>query len=135
MFCEITRLNRKELRRFGLLTGTIISGLFGLVMPFILGHKLPLIPWIITVVMYGLAIFIPQSLNPIYNNWMKVAQVFAWINTRIILGLIFFFIVTPMAFIMRFFNRDSMEKKFNPSLESYRISSFIKETTSMEKPY
>ncbi|BBA79199.1 hypothetical protein RGRSB_0644 [cyanobacterium endosymbiont of Rhopalodia gibberula] len=135
MSYEIPKLNRKELRRFGLLTGTIVSGLFGLAMPLILGHKLPLAPWIFTGVMYGLATFIPQYLDPIYNNWMRVAQVLAWINTRIILGIIFFFIVTPMAFIMRLFNRDSMEKKFNPSLETYRISSYIKDTISMEKPY
>jgi hypothetical protein len=103
-------------------------------MPLIRGHKLPLTPWVITGVMYGLATFMPQSLGPIYNNWMKVAQVLAWINTRIILGLIFFFVVTPMAFVMRLFNRDQM-KKINPSLETYRISSFIKEKISMEKPY
>jgi hypothetical protein len=134
MSYKIPKLNRKELRNFGLLTGTIISGLFGLVMPLIRGHQLPLTPWMITGVMYGLATFIPQSLGPIYNNWMKVAQVLAWINTRIILGLIFFFVVTPMAFIMRLFNRDQM-KKINPSLETYRISSFIKEKIKMEKPY
>lgn len=134
MSYKIPKLNRKELRRFGLLTGTIISGLFGLVMPLILGDKLPLTPWIITGVMYGLATFIPQSLDPIYNNWMKVTQVLAWINTRIILGLIFFLIVTPMAFIMQLFNRDTM-KKINYSLETYRISSFFKEKNSMEKPY
>ena len=135
MSYEIPKLNRKELRRFGLLTGTVISGLFGLVMPLILGHKLPLTPWIITVVMYGLATFVPQSLDPIYSNWMKVTQVLAWINTRIVLGLIFFLIVTPMAFIMRLVNQDTMKKQFNPSLKTYRVLSLIKVKTSMEKPY
>ncbi len=135
MFYEIPKLNKKELRRFGLLTGTIVSGLFGLIIPLILGHKLPLIPWIITGVLYGLATFIPQSLDPIYNNWMKVAQVLAWINTRIILGLIFFLIVTPMAFIMRLVNRDIMTRKFEFHLETYRILRTIKNKNSMEKPY
>ena len=135
MSYEIPKLNRRELRRFGLLTGTIISGLFGLIMPLISGHKLPLTPWIITVLMYGLATFIPQSLEPIYSNWMKVTRVLAWINTRIILGLIFFLIVTPMAFIMQLVNRDTMKKTFDPSLNTYRVLSFIKAKTSMEKPY
>ena len=135
MLGEIPKLNKKELRYFGLLTGTIVAGLFGLVMPLILVHKLPLIPWLITGVLYGLATFLPQSLEPIYNNWMKVAQILAWINTRVILGLIFFLIVTPMAFIMRLVNRDSMKNKFDFSLETYRISSLIKDKFSMEKPY
>lgn len=135
MFDKIPKLNNKELRYFGLSTGTIIAGLFGLVMPLILGHKLPLIPWIITGMLYGLATFLPQSLEPIYNNWMKATQILAWINTRIILGLIFFLIVTPMAFIMRLINRDSMTNKFDSTLETYRISSLIKDKVSMEKPY
>ncbi|WP_267382883.1 SxtJ family membrane protein [Cyanobacterium sp. uoEpiScrs1] len=135
MFNEIPRLNRKELRHFGLLTGTIVAGLFGIVIPFISGHELPIIPWIITVVMYILAIFIPQSINPIYYNWMRISQILAWINTRIILGLIFFLIVSPMAFIMRLVNRDTMKRNFDYHLKTYRISSIFKEKTSMERPY
>lgn len=135
MFYKIPKLDKKELRHFGLLTGTIVAGLFGFVMPLILGHKLPLIPWLITGVLYGLATFLPQYLQPFYNNWMKVTQILAWINTRIILGIIFFLIVTPMAFIMRLVNRDSMTNKFDSSLETYRISSIIKDRVSMEKPY
>ena len=34
-------------------------------------------------------------LRPIYVGWMKFAFVLGWINTRLILGLFFYLILTP----------------------------------------
>ncbi|MEA5508786.1 SxtJ family membrane protein [Crocosphaera sp. UHCC 0190] len=135
MFDEIPKLDQKGLREFGLLTGTIIALLLGLVLPLLWGHSLPLIPWIIGGVLIILAIFIPKSLDPIHYGWMKVAQVLGFVNSRIILGIIFFIVVTPMGLIMRLNNRDPMTRKFEFSLETYRVSSQIKSKVSMEKPY
>ncbi len=135
MFHEITKLDTKGLREFGLLTAGIIALLFGLVLPLLWGHNLPLIPSIIAVILAILALFIPQSLGPIYQGWMRVAQVLAWVNSRLILGLIFFIIVTPMAIIMKIIKRDPLNRKFKFRLETYRVSSQIKNKISMEKPY
>ena len=135
MFYEIPTLDKKGLREFGLLTGGIIALLFGLILPLLWGHSLPLIPWIIAGVLGSLALLIPQSLAPIYQGWMRVAQVLAWVNSRIILGIIFFIIVTPMGLIMKIMKRDPLQRKFEFRLESYRVSSQIKNKLSMEKPY
>ncbi|GBF82498.1 SxtJ family membrane protein [Aphanothece sacrum] len=135
MFEEISKLDKKGLREFGLVTGGIIAVLFGLVLPLVWGHHLPLIPWIIGGVLCSLAIFIPQSLDPIHYNWMRVGQVLGWVNNQIILGIIFFIVVTPMGLIMRLLNRDPMTSKFEFNLETYRVSSKIKSKVSMEKPY
>ena len=135
MFHEIPKLDKKGLREFGLLTAGIIALLFGLVLPLLWGHNLPLIPSIIAVILAILALFIPQSLGPIYQGWMRVAQVLAWVNSRLILGLIFFIIVTPMAIIMKIIKRDPLNRKFKFRLETYRVSSQIKNKISMEKPY
>ncbi|WP_009543765.1 SxtJ family membrane protein [Crocosphaera subtropica] len=135
MFHEIPKLDKKGLREFGLLTGGLVALLFGFILPLLWGHHLPLIPWIIAGVLASLAILIPQSLSPIYQGWMRVGQVLAWVNSRIILGLIFFLIVTPMAIIMKLIKRDPLNRKFEIRLESYRVSSQIKNKVSMEKPY
>ncbi|MGB5772986.1 MAG: SxtJ family membrane protein [Crocosphaera sp.] len=135
MFHEIPKLDKKGLKEFGLVTGVLIALLFGLILPLLWGHNLPLIPWIIAGVLGSLALFIPQSLAPIYQGWMRVAQVLAWINSRIILGIIFLLIVTPMALIMKIIKRDPMNRKLEFRLETYRISSQIKSKLSMEKPY
>ena len=135
MFNEIPKLDRKGLGDFGLLTGAIIALLFGLILPLLWGHNLPLLPWIIAVVLVSLSLLIPQCLSPIYQGWMRIAQVLAWINNRVILGIIFFLIVIPMALIMKIIKRDPLNRKFEFRLETYRVSSQIKNKVSMEKPY
>ena len=132
---ENKKLTIKELREFGLLTGGIITGLFGLILPLIRGHSLPLSPWIIAVVLAGLAIILPKSLDPIYRVWMKIGLALGWVNSRIILSIVFFIILTPMALIMKLLKRDTMIRKFDFQVETYRISSKINPSSGMEKPY
>jgi hypothetical protein len=132
---ENKKLTIKELREFGLLTGAIIAVLFGLILPLFHGHSLPIIPWLIAIILVGLAIFLPKSLDPIYRVWMKIGLYVGWLESRIVLSIVFFIILTPMAFIMKLFNRDTMARKFDFQVETYRISSKIHPSSGMEKPY
>ncbi|MGK7925049.1 MAG: SxtJ family membrane protein [Spirulina sp.] len=127
--------NKKELRQFGMLLGTMIPLLFGLILPGLWGHGLPLLPWIVGSLLWVLAIAFPIFLQPIYRVWMKIAEILAFVNSRIILGMIFFAIVTPMAFIMRLVQHDPMARKRDRQAETYRISSQKRSRDSMEKPY
>jgi len=129
------KLTIKELREFGLLTGGIIAVLFGLILPLVHSHSLPIIPWVIAIIFVGLAILLPKSLDPIYRIWMKIGFYVGWLESRIVLSIIFFIILTPMAFMMKLFNRDTMARKFDFQVETYRISSKIHPSSGMEKPY
>jgi hypothetical protein len=132
---ENKKLTIKELREFGLLTGGIIAVLFGVILPLVHGHSLPIIPWVIAIIFVGLAIFLPKSLDPIYRVWMKIGLYVGWLESRIVLSIVFFTILTPMAFIMKLFNRDTMTRKFDFHVQTYRISSKIHPSSGMEKPY
>jgi hypothetical protein len=129
------KLTIKELQEFGLLTGGIITGLFGLILPLIQGHSLPIIPWIIAITLVGLAIISPKSLDPIYRFWMKIGLYIGWLESRIVLSIVFFIILTPMALMMKLLKRDTMARTFDFQVETYRISSKIHPSTGMEKPY
>lgn len=132
---DIPQLDRKGLRNFGLLTGIIIAVLFGLLLPLLRGHGLLLVPWILGGVLGFLALITPNALAPVYRVWMRIGLILGWINSRIILGIIFFLIVTPMGFLMRLFSRDPMTREFELQLETYRVPSQIRKRESMEKPY
>jgi hypothetical protein len=43
------------------------------------------------------------------------------INTRILLGLVFFAVVTPIGLVMRLLGRDPVRRRLEPSTESYRM--------------
>jgi hypothetical protein len=44
--------------------------------------------------------------------WMKVGGVLGWINSRVILSVIYFIVLTPLAFFRRVFTKDQLESNF-----------------------
>lgn len=68
-------------------------------------------PWVlitlvsIAAVLLLLAAVAPALLRPVYRGWMRVGETLGWINTRILLTLVFFLAVTPIGLLMRLFGR------------------------------
>ena len=56
-------------------------------------------------------------LKPVYKIWMRFASVLAWINTRIVLVVLFYLVFTPVGLAMRLFKIDLLER--NKIKESY----------------
>lgn len=131
---EIPKLDKKGLRDFGLLTGVIFVALFGLLLPWLRGHGLPRWPWGVSATLWFLAILAPTLLRPVYQVWMRIGLVLGWINTRIILGIVFYGLLLPMGLIMRF-SRDPMERKLDGNEPTYRKPSTPRTRESMEKPF
>ena len=50
---------------------------------------------------------------------MKFAFVLGWINTRLILGIFFYLILTPVGLIMRLFGRDPLHRKLDRKATTY----------------
>jgi hypothetical protein len=130
----IPELDRKGLREFGLVTGTIVAGLFGLFFPWLLERPWPLWPWLIFAVLglWGLAA--PLSLRPVYRGWMRFGLLLSRITTPLIMGVVFFIVVTPMAVIRRMLGKDSLARKFDQSA-SYRVTSRKAPVKNLEKPF
>lgn len=62
-----------------------------------------------------------KFLKPLYDIWMKFAAILAWINTRLILIVMFYLVFTPIGFIMRLFGIDQLGLKMEKDRESYWI--------------
>ena len=135
MMHEIPTLNRQQLRNFGLVTGAIFVVLFSLLLPLIRGHSMAVWPWIIALPLWFVGILSPNSLKPVYTVWMHIGMVLGWINTRIILGIVYYLILFPMGIIMRLLNDDPLEQKLNHKLITYRVDSTPIKQANMEKPY
>jgi hypothetical protein len=63
----------------------------------------------------------PRSLTQLYRLWMTAGEVLGWINTRVILGAIFYLLFTPMGLYMRLRGKDPMRRTLTPEAESYRV--------------
>jgi len=68
-----------------------------------------------------LGIFFPKSLNPIYKLWMGLAFVLGWFVSRIILSLLFIFILTPISLIAKLVNKKFLDLSFKNQKDSYWI--------------
>ena len=90
MNAKIEDLDKRGYRKFGLLTGAILAVLFGLIIPYLLSHGYPKWPWIIAATLAVFALAAPMALKYPYRLWMRFGLVMNWINTRLILGLLFY---------------------------------------------
>ncbi|MGL5081512.1 MAG: SxtJ family membrane protein [Microcoleaceae cyanobacterium] len=133
---DIPKLDEKGLREFGLVTGAICAGLFGFLLPLIFRHwPPPTWPWMVGSVLVVWALIIPKTLDPVYHGWMRVGLVLGWINTRILLGVVFYAMMAPMGLIKRWFGSDAMRRKLSPNLTTYRVESQARPRESMERPF
>lgn len=131
---EIPELDRKGLREFGLVTGGIVAGLFGLFFPWLLERSIPLWPWIVFGVLGVWGLIAPLSLRPVYRGWMRFGLMLSKVTTPLIMGIVFFVVITPVALILKIVGNDPMARKFDDS-ESYRVPTKKAPTENLEKPY
>ena len=124
-----------ELRKFGFVTGAIVACLFGLILPWIFDFAWPLWPWIFAGSAWLWGLVHPDSLYIVYRYWLKFGHVAGWINTRIILGIMFYIIFFPVGAIMRLFGNDPMRRALDSSAVSYRITSEPLKKNHVESPY
>ena len=126
---------KSDLRKFGFIFGIGLILIFGLFFPWLLERPWPAWPFIAAAVFAGVALVFPAGLKPVYTAWMKFGHVAGWINTRIILGLVFFSLFLPFGLVMRLFGKDPMHRKLEDSATSYRVPSQSSPRDQMERPF
>ena len=114
-----TNIDKSKLREFGYLIGIGIPLIFGFIIPIITGHQFRIWTLIISFPFLILGIFSPNKLRIFYKGWMKLGNILGWVNSKLILGLVFFLVLQPIALIMKFFNYDPLKNKRN-NKKSYR---------------
>ena len=79
-------------------------------------------------------VFLKQELlKPLNSAWIKLGEILGKIIAPIIMALIFFFILTPLSFIIRIFGKDPLKLKISKD-NSYWIKR-EKNINSMDKQF
>jgi len=107
---------RKELRQFGLTIGVVLGLLGGWIL---YRGKLHATAFLIVGGAFLLLAFIlPVALKPLQKIWMTIAVVIGWVMTRVILIVLFYFVVTPIGVIGRLCGKQFLDKTFQPGTET-----------------
>ena len=95
--------------------GIVFSIVFLIIALFPLINNESLRIWylIISAVFLFLGLINSKILTPLNNIWFKFGLILGRIVSPVIMGVVFFLVVTPTAFIMRLVGKDLLNLKFN----------------------
>jgi hypothetical protein len=100
----------KELRRFGV----VVGGIFAVIAIFPLlfrGDKPRGWAALIAGALIMLGLAVPRALRLAYRLWMRAGHLLGWFNTRLLLGVVYFLVMTPMGMVMRLVGRDPLDRR------------------------
>ena len=123
----------KENREFGL----IVGGVFVLIAAYAYfrkGHA-NIVCLAIGLVLITAAILIPLRLTLIKTGWEKLGQFLGYINTIVLLTVVYLVVVTPMAMLNRLFGKDPLKLKTNREAKSYWETSDTKDKLEMKQQF
>ena len=109
--------DRRALKEFGILMGGV-SLITSLIVYFkhgvISGQGL-----FLTVIFLFAGFFAPLSLRLAHRLWMHLAFCLGWINTRILVTLIFYAVFVPLGLCIRLFKVDLLDLKIEKKAPTY----------------
>lgn len=103
------RLSRAEARRFGLTTGAAFLLLAGIA--WWRDHAtITAILMVPGALLAASAAVVPGLLPPVHRVWMLGAERLSRLTTPVILGFIYFVVITPIGLVLRLLGRDPLTK-------------------------
>lgn len=135
---QTAEVTKSDLRKFGFIMGVMIALMFGLLFPWIFdktSENWPIWPFIVMAVFFVLAVVLPEILRPVNHIWLKIGNVLGFINSRIILGAMFYLMIFPIGLILKVFGKDSMKRKLEDDVDTYRVLTKVREKEHLKKPF
>ena len=79
------------------------------------------------------SVFVPKMAEWINWLWMKLAQGLGWFNSRVLLSVIFYVFLLPMAIIFRMFKSNPLMLKAGKQTSFYTMRNHLYRKQDLEK--
>ena len=109
-----------QLRRFGFTVGTGLAIIGFLSWYSSYSPAIPVVLWTIAGTLSLVGMVVPRLLVPVQRVWMAFALALGWVNTRIILGVLFYAVCTPFGVVRRVFH-DPLDRQLQDGCVSYWV--------------
>lgn len=111
--------NKSSNRSFGILFFIVFLAI-GL-WPLTSNNEINLYLIIISIIFLILGILNSKILTPLNNLWIKFGELLGKIIAPIVMGVVYFIILTPISLLVRIFGKDLLGLKYSKNLNSYWI--------------
>src|SRR3972149_92800 len=114
---KLIKETKKDLRKFGLTVGTVLL----LIAAFLFYFEKPSAIYFgaIGSFLFLTGLFFPRTLKPFNKIWMGFAIILGLVMSRVILTIVFYFVLTPIAFLAKIFGKKFMILKYDKSAKTY----------------
>ncbi|NKB66315.1 MAG: hypothetical protein GKR89_04590 [Candidatus Latescibacteria bacterium] len=117
-FWRIPAPDRSQLRSFGLVMAAVLAIIAALLWYKEMGAATRIVA--VVAGLFGcLGLVGPVLLRPIYTVWMLLARVLSFVNTHILLALVFYTLFVGIGLVKRLVSGDSLERQWEPDRSSY----------------
>ena len=104
-------LSKKQLRDFGFLIGIGFPLIIGWIIPSITGYDFRIWTLFIGIPILFIGIISPRFLHRPYQAWMKLGYLLGFINSNVILGIVYIVVLIPTSIFMKAFGYDPLRSK------------------------
>ena len=109
-------------RAFGLAIGAALAAIS--VAPAFHGKPIRVLPLVAAAAFAALAVVLPSILAPLHRIWFRIALMLHAVMSPLIMALLFFGVLTPVAILMRLFGRNALDRGGfgDPSFSTFWIA-------------
>lgn len=128
--------NPQKMRKFGYTMALAIGVGFGVLIPLIFRLHFHSWLWMLGEAFGLLALVKPLWLGHVYIPWMGVAEILGYVNSRIILFVVFVIVFVPISLVMRLLGYDPILRLTKDGVQTYRVVRDVAyDPKNMERPY
>lgn len=123
-------ISAKSIKKFGLVVGGVFAVLGVLLIWKDVWQSTRIVFLVVGVLLFvgGLARSKSEEMKIVYRLWMGMAFLLGWIMSRVILFILFYFVLAPIGFIAKLFGKQFLDVKFKSEKTSYWIPKEKKQT-------
>ena len=108
---------KTDFRKFGVSVGIVIFLISAAL--YLLDKDSFIYFGIIGILLLLCAIILPNLLKPLNKVWMTLAIILGWFMSRVILFVLYYFIITPIGFFLKLIGKDFLHLKIDKNSQSY----------------
>ncbi|OUR93725.1 hypothetical protein A9Q84_19885 [Halobacteriovorax marinus] len=108
-----------ELKSFGYQFTIILAVIVGVLLPKIWNYQFSIIPIVLGAICLLLRSVRPTLLYVPYIVWTRFSEIMGFVNSKVLLFVSYFALISPIGVLMKVLGKDPIEKKYRSELSSY----------------